>query len=265
MNDFLHLDEKIYCPSEVKPGEMIKPYIFKRTQELWREKLLDREYREKLENLQRNILDYGSYDNLLKARAEAEKEEQRRLQETAAMKKRKKKEREKHIINKLIDLFPEHWNAQLPSIASALKLDNIDQEIIDKAKFVVIQKWFADKNLGKPSYEQAQVIANTQNSLRVIARAGSGKTRTIAQKILFLVYFLNYKPGQILALAFNRKAKEELEGRIRKYEKKANFPSRGKHKVLTFDSLATILQTERRNSIRCQPKEINQANRSRRH
>ena len=36
LNDFLHLDEKIYCPSEVEIGEMIKPYIFKRTQKLWR-------------------------------------------------------------------------------------------------------------------------------------------------------------------------------------------------------------------------------------
>ena len=263
LNDYLNLDENIYCPSEVKTGEMIKPHIFKRAQELWTNKLLNHEYSERLGNLQKDILVCGSYENLLRARAEEKKkeeqaaharrqeqklieeakrhqEEQRKLQEIAtAMEKEKiAKEREKYIIHKLIDLFPEHWSTQLPTIISMLKCDDIDQDILDKAKLIVIQNWFAERNLGKPSHEQAQVIANTQNSLRVIARAGSGKTRTIAQKIIFLIHFLNYKPNQILALAFNRKAKEELERRIRKYEKEANLPYRGNHKVLTFDSLA---------------------------
>ena len=84
-----------------------------------------------------------------------------------------------------------------------------------------MQNWFSLRKLEKPSHEQAYVIANTSNSLRVIARAGSGKTRTLAQKILFLVHFLNYKPQEILALVFNKDARKELERRVEKYQLEA--------------------------------------------
>ena len=50
-----------------------------------------------------------------------------------------------------------------------------------------MKEWFSLNNLDVPSDEQAHVIANCGNSLKVVARAGSGKTRTIAQKILFLI------------------------------------------------------------------------------
>lgn len=109
---------------------------------------------------------------------------------------------------------------------------------IQAAKITAVKEWFASCKIGLPSDEQAIVIANCYNSLRVIARAGSGKTRTIAQKILFLVHYLGFKTDEIIALAFNRKARHELEQRILKYEGEAGLLSRGAYKVITFDALA---------------------------
>jgi len=109
---------------------------------------------------------------------------------------------------------------------------------VQEAKISAVKEWFALRKLDPPSNEQAVVIANCHNSLKVVARAGSGKTRTIAQKILFLVHYLNFKTDEIIALAFNRKAREELGQRILKYEKEAELPSKGTFKVITFDALA---------------------------
>ena len=83
-----------------------------------------------------------------------------------------------------------NWDLHDDEICSLLGNLNIEPWCESEVKIVrrkVIKDWFKDIELDYPSDEQCDVISNTNNSLRVIARAGSGKTRTIAQKILFLV------------------------------------------------------------------------------
>jgi len=130
-----------------------------------------------------------------------------------------------------------HWHKPDHEIAEILG-DSVGIIEVQAAKKIAVQQWFSSIGLGLPSDEQAVVIANCHNSLRVIARAGSGKTRTIAQKVLFLVHYIGCRPDEILALAFNGKAQKELLNRITQYEQDANLPSRGAFKVLTFDALA---------------------------
>ena len=62
--------------------------------------------------------------------------------------------------------------------------------------------------------EQAQAIASTKKNILVTARAGSGKTSTLINRVLFLLLHLNIKPSEILILAFNTKAKLEVYQRI---------------------------------------------------
>jgi DNA helicase II / ATP-dependent DNA helicase PcrA len=50
----------------------------------------------------------------------------------------------------------------------------------------------------------------------VIAGAGSGKTETIAARVVYLVANQFMRPDQILGLTFTRKAAGELNARIRK-------------------------------------------------
>ena len=52
--------------------------------------------------------------------------------------------------------------------------------------------WLASHKFRTPTEEQLEFIIDTHHSIRVTARAGSGKTETIVVKILFLLHFIFY-------------------------------------------------------------------------
>ncbi len=62
--------------------------------------------------------------------------------------------------------------------------------------------------------EQVQAVACCSSNVLVTARAGSGKTRTLVSRAAFLVRYLSIDPSQLLLLAFNRKAAEEIRTRL---------------------------------------------------
>ena len=61
---------------------------------------------------------------------------------------------------------------------------------------------------------QEKAVNHVTGPAIVIAGPGSGKTTVVAARILNLIQTHNIPPPQILALAFNRKAVEEMETRI---------------------------------------------------
>ena len=65
-----------------------------------------------------------------------------------------------------------------------------------------------------PTQEQARVIAHRMSPLLVVAGAGSGKTATMAQRVVYLVATGQVRPDQILGLTFTRKATAELDQRV---------------------------------------------------
>ena len=70
----------------------------------------------------------------------------------------------------------------------------------------------------EPTPEQSAIISITSNPLEpavVIAGAGSGKTETMAARVIYLVANGFARPDQILGLTFTRKAAGELAIRIR--------------------------------------------------
>jgi DNA helicase-2/ATP-dependent DNA helicase PcrA len=76
-----------------------------------------------------------------------------------------------------------------------------------------------DPNFPLPSVEQAAIISIESNPLEpavVIAGAGSGKTETMASRVVYLIANGFIRPDQILGLTFTRKAAGELNLRIRK-------------------------------------------------
>ncbi|MET7421859.1 UvrD-helicase domain-containing protein [Dactylosporangium sp. NPDC005555] len=66
-----------------------------------------------------------------------------------------------------------------------------------------------------PTAQQAAVIAAPVQPLLVVAGAGSGKTETMAARVVWLVANGHARPEQILGLTFTRKAAGELSHRIR--------------------------------------------------
>ena len=70
----------------------------------------------------------------------------------------------------------------------------------------------------RPTQEQSMIISIESNPLEpavVIAGAGSGKTETMAARVIYLVANGFVKPDEILGLTFTRKAAGELSVRIR--------------------------------------------------
>ena len=108
-------------------------------------------------------------------------------------------------------------------------------EKYEKLKAKYIKKWFEEKQKIQINNEQSLAIAkNTQNTL-ITARAGSGKTRTIACRAIFAMEKENLKPTEIMLLAFNKKAAEEIQQRI---ANDFNYTRFNKYTARTFHSLA---------------------------
>ncbi len=84
-----------------------------------------------------------------------------------------------------------------------------------------VQKWFLRSVSfeDKPytiDLEQARTVVDDSENLIVTARAGSGKTRTIVAKIIYLVARCGIRPDDIMAFVFNANAAQEINTRLGK-------------------------------------------------
>ncbi len=61
---------------------------------------------------------------------------------------------------------------------------------------------------------QKEAVTDTSNHLRIIAGAGSGKTRVLTMRIAYLIEELHVNPRNILAITFTNKAANEMKKRI---------------------------------------------------
>jgi DNA helicase II / ATP-dependent DNA helicase PcrA len=61
--------------------------------------------------------------------------------------------------------------------------------------------------------DQFAAVAHRAGPARVIAPAGSGKTRVLTERLRHLVVDRGYEPGSVVAVAYNRKARDEMVAR----------------------------------------------------
>ena len=111
-------------------------------------------------------------------------------------------------------------------------LDDAQRQDI-RTRFV--QRW-AEAGLKEPlDLDQAAAVAATSGDVLVTARAGSGKTRALVTRAIFLQRHCGVRHDQLMLLAFNRKAAGEMKERLRKAVGE-NMPH-----VMTFHALAHAL------------------------
>ncbi|EKD86322.1 MAG: hypothetical protein ACD_37C00358G0002 [uncultured bacterium] len=91
--------------------------------------------------------------------------------------------------------------------------------------------------------EQQNAVLATDGPMIILAGAGSGKTRVLTCKVIYLIKEKRGDPGNILMVTFTNKAANEMKQRIEKLSGDTDKPSVG-----TFHSLcARILRIEGKN------------------
>ncbi|KKR76776.1 MAG: protein PcrA [Candidatus Levybacteria bacterium GW2011_GWA2_40_8] len=92
--------------------------------------------------------------------------------------------------------------------------------------------------------EQKNAVVNTSGPMIILAGAGSGKTRVLTYKVIYLIEHLEISPDDILMVTFTNKAAGEMKERIKKFfSNSTTLPF-----VSTFHSLcARILRIEGEN------------------
>lgn len=87
-----------------------------------------------------------------------------------------------------------------------------------------------------PDDEQALAVATVDGHVQLVARAGSGKTETVANRAAFLQQHCGVAPAEMLLLAFNRDAAYEMAERLSAKLGKGPLPH-----IMTFHALAYAL------------------------
>lgn len=85
--------------------------------------------------------------------------------------------------------------------------------------------------------EQREAVTNTDGALLVLAGAGSGKTRVITVRIVYLIAEKKVAPYQILAVTFTNKAAGEMRERVEKQLKQLDLKLDSAPLLSTFHAL----------------------------
>ena len=134
----------------------------------------------------------------------------------------KAEEEREHLVRRgaLLARLQSVFDADFLSADHVLATD-ADAELIsdddyDDLKATYVCEWAA-RELG-PEFrldkEQAAAVATVSGDVKVVARAGSGKTRAIVVRAIFLQRHCGVSPREILLLAFNKKAADLMKERL---------------------------------------------------
>ncbi|MDR3284519.1 MAG: ATP-dependent helicase [Treponema sp.] len=93
-----------------------------------------------------------------------------------------------------------------------------------------------DQHLSLLNPEQLEAVQHNSSPLLILAGAGSGKTRVITTKIAWLIGAQGADPRSILAVTFTKKAANEMAGRARQMESRAE-----QCRIQTFHSFGARL------------------------
>lgn len=102
------------------------------------------------------------------------------------------------------------------------KMSNaLDRQSYETTKAKYVKQWFEqhvyeDGRAYVLDEQQVIAVLNDNKNTIVTARAGSGKTRTLVAKVVYLAAKYNIKPDELLVFVFNKKASDEINERLEK-------------------------------------------------
>ncbi len=73
-----------------------------------------------------------------------------------------------------------------------------------------------DKILENLNDRQLEAVKTTEGYVRVIAGAGSGKTKALTSRYAYIVEGLGINSSNILCVTFTNKAAQEMKNRVKK-------------------------------------------------
>ena len=76
-----------------------------------------------------------------------------------------------------------------------------------------------DKLIEKLNKEQKEAVLNTEGPNLIVAGAGSGKTRVLTSRLIYIINQKKAWPNQILCVTFTNKAAKEMQNRVMNYIK----------------------------------------------
>jgi len=169
-------------------------------------------------------------------------EENRRLDELRQVTKQHELERHKTEDRDKLAARKSKFLARLTPVleknfldADAVFSTDPDSDLYNDLKTDFVVDW-VKRELGETlDREQAAAVADVGGNIQVFARAGSGKTRTLVTRSIFLQRHCGVLPSELLLLAFNKKASEEMKNRLAEA-----LGDRLPH-VMTFHALAHAL------------------------
>lgn len=103
--------------------------------------------------------------------------------------------------------------------------------------------------LNKLNKEQQEAVRHTDGPTIILAGAGSGKTRVLVHKVLYLMCEKKVNPQNILMVTFSNKAAGEMKERIKNLLEFQDIQTTDKPTVATFHSLCARILRKSGNTI----------------
>lgn len=168
--------------------------------------LAEAEFREAQEKEKRE-LEYQ--EKLRQEKNRLETEERRKQKEAIAVRK-------KNLLERIMDSFETNFldaDKKFNADPDSILMSN-DEYTELKRDFV--RAWALRELPLKLDLEQASAVSAIDGDIKVTARAGSGKTRTLVTRAIFLQKHCHVAPQELLLLAFNNAAADEMKDRLGK-------------------------------------------------
>ncbi len=115
------------------------------------------------------------------------------------------------------EMMPPGLKAALPASLVFLTDANVRHRYNDEfvgAELSRYRRFFDDLDGRSLSDQQREACIRLEDNNLLVASAGSGKSATMVGKVAYVLAKQLHRPEEILVLAFNRSAAEELKGRI---------------------------------------------------